>query len=106
MDDSTARVTLRDAGLAVSLDVHFGASGEIARVEGERYRDVNGTGVLTPFEGRYDRFVRREGVMVPASAEVAWLLPAGRFDYWRGRPVEVSYDLVPENAGTSLPNAR
>jgi len=57
-----------------------------------RYRDVNGAGVLTPFEGRYHGYVRREGVMVPGSAEVAWLLPAGRFDYWRGQPAEVTYE--------------
>ena len=24
--------------------------------------------------------------------EVAWLLPEGRFAYWRGHPVEVRYD--------------
>ena len=58
-----------------------------------RYRDVNGTAVLTPFEGRYERFERRAGVMRPAAAEVAWLLPEGRFAYWRGQPADVTYEL-------------
>lgn len=106
VDDRTSRATVTDGATSVSADFHFAPTGELTSMTAMRYRDVNGTGVLTPFEGRYDRFVRREGMMVPASAEVAWLRPAGRFDYWRGRPVEVSYDLVPESAGVSLPNVR
>jgi hypothetical protein len=54
-----------------------------------RYRDVDGRGVLTPFEGRYGAYVRRGGVLVPGESEVAWLLPEGRFAYWRGEPVAV-----------------
>jgi hypothetical protein len=69
-----------------------------ARMTALRYRDVNGAGVLTPFEGRYERFIREQGVMVPGAAEVAWLLPEGRFAYWRGRPSGISYELVPEIA--------
>ena len=47
---------------------------------------------LAPFEGRYRDYARRNGIMIPMSAEVAWLLPEGRFAYWRGHPAEVRYD--------------
>jgi hypothetical protein len=94
MDDTTARVTLRDAGLAVSLDVHFGASGEIVRVEGERYRDVNGAGVLTPFVGTFGDYAEVGGMRIPREGEVAWLLPGGPFSYWRGRAERIEYDLT------------
>ena len=95
IDDSTARATVTDGALSVSADFHFAASGEVIGMSAMRYRDVNGRGVLTPFEGRYHGFERREGVMIPSSAEVAWLLPEGPYAYWRGRPVAVRFDLAP-----------
>ena len=94
VDDSTARATLTDGAVRVSADFHFAPTGELTSISAMRYRDVGGRSVLTPFEGRYARFERRNGVMIPASAEVAWLLPEGRYTYWRARPTEVSYDLA------------
>lgn len=91
VDDATARASVADGGTTVSADFHFAATGEITRMTAMRFRDVRGTGVLTAFEGRYGDYARRDGVMIPTSAEVAWLLPEGRFPYWRGRPVEVEY---------------
>jgi hypothetical protein len=55
IDDSSARATLTDGPLTLSMDVHFAPSGEIERVEMLRYRDVDGTGVITPFEGVFPR---------------------------------------------------
>lgn len=93
IDDSTARATLRDGELSVSADFHFAAGGEITRMTAMRYRDVNGEGVLTPFEGRYRDYELVDGVMVPGAAEVAWVLPDGPFPYWRARPAQISYNL-------------
>jgi hypothetical protein len=94
VDDSTARATVTDGAVSASADFHFASSGEMTGMTAVRYRDVDGRSVLTPFEGRYGSFERREGVMVPASAEVAWLLPEGRFAYWRARPVAVRHDVT------------
>jgi hypothetical protein len=91
VDDSTARVTLRDAGLAVSLDVHFDAAGGIARVEAERYRDVNGAGVLTPFVGHFREYAPVQGMRIPMQGEVEWILPEGRLSYWKGRVERADY---------------
>jgi hypothetical protein len=85
VDARTARATVTDGRTAVSADFHFAPTGEITGMTTMRYREVNGTAVLTPFEGRYRDYARHHGVMVPTSAEVAWLLPEGRFPYWRGR---------------------
>lgn len=93
VDDSTARVTLTDSGVTVSLDLHFAASGEIVRVEAERYRDVDGVGVLTPFAGHFRDYVQVEGMRIPREGEVEWILPEGRFSYWRGRVERVEYDF-------------
>ena len=93
VDDATARVMLTDSGVTVSLDVHFAASGGIERVEAERYRDVDGEGVLTPFVGHFRDYVEVEGMRIPGQGEVEWILPEGRFSYWRGRVERVEYDF-------------
>jgi len=80
-----------DRAAQVSAEFHFAPTGEVTRMTAMRYRDVNGTGVLTQFEGCYRDYARRNGLLIPMAAEVAWLLSEGRFPYWRGRPVEVSY---------------
>lgn len=94
VDDSTARAGVTDGAVRVTADFHFAPTGELTSMSALRYRDVNGTSVLTPFEGRYGRFERRAGVMLPGTAEVAWLLPQGRFAYWRGRPAEVDFTVT------------
>jgi hypothetical protein len=93
IDDTTARATIRDGANEVSADFHFAPTGEITSMTALRYRDVNGTSVLTRFEGRYRDYALRNGIMIPMSAEVAWLLPEGRFAYWRGHPAEVRYGV-------------
>lgn len=92
IDDSTARATLTDFGVTVSLDFRFNDKGEIVSVyTPARYRDVNGKGVPTPWEGHFREYERIDGMMVPREGEVAWLLPEGRFTYWRGRVAGVEY---------------
>lgn len=88
IDDNSARATLTDSGVTVSLDFHFNEKGEIVSVyTPARYRDVNGKGVPTPWEGQFRGYERMEGVMVPREGAVAWILPEGRLTYWRGRRV-------------------
>jgi hypothetical protein len=92
VDDSTARATLTDGATTVSADFRFAGEGQIVGVTMTRYRDVHGRGVPTRFEGRMEgEYSRVSGMMIPSAGEVAWLLPEGRFAYWRGRPVEVEY---------------
>ncbi len=94
IDDSSARATLVDGVHRVSLDVQFGAGAGSSRVTGERGRDVDGRMVPTPWEGRFsDELLEVDGMRIPASGEVAWLLPEGRFAYWRGRVVEARFDF-------------
>jgi hypothetical protein len=86
LDATSARVTTRVAGVAASIDYHFGADGYVERVyAAERGRDVNGRSVPMPWEGRLAEWGERDGQRVPLAGEVAWLLPEGRQAYWRGR---------------------
>lgn len=103
IDDSSARATLTDGVTRVSADFRFAPSGEIRQITMERFRDVDGRGVLTPFEGQYTQYRRVNGMMVPGSGEVAWILPGGAFPYWRGRLQSVEYEAFPLHALPRVP---
>jgi hypothetical protein len=56
IDDHSARATLTDCGLSVSLDFHFRERGEIVRCyTSARNRDVRGVAVPTPWACYYSR---------------------------------------------------
>ena len=94
IDDSSARATLTDEGTSVWLDVQFSRKGEIVRVSTpERFRDVDGTPVPTPWSGSFWSYEEVDGMRVPTEGEVEWTLPEGRLAYWRGRLVEFAYDF-------------
>jgi len=100
MDDTTARATISDGPTTVSADFHFAPGGEIVGASMTRYRDVDGRGVPTPFEARIRGGYRRvSGMMIPVEGEVAWLLPEGRFAYWRGRATHAKYGADGPTAG-------
>jgi hypothetical protein len=94
LDDSSARATLGDAGMTLSMDVHFGDDGSIVRVEANRMRDANGAGVPTPFVGRVHDYTRVDGMMIPLSGEVEWILPEGVWTFWKARITSVAYDYA------------
>ena len=92
IDDTSARVTLTDRRTTVSLDVTFGARGEIETVSTMRYRDVKDTPVATPWVGHHRDYTRLSGMMIPTSGDVAWVLPTGPEPYWRGRLTSATFD--------------
>jgi hypothetical protein len=97
IDDTSARATLCDGDTSVSLTFDFGPSGLIDTVRTEgRYRDVNGTQVLTPWQGRFWAYEARGGISVPMEAEVSWMSPDSPWPYWRARITGINYDFAGE----------
>ena len=94
VDDSSARVTLTDRGATVTAIFYFGPRGEIARVSAQRYRDVGGTAVLTPWVGHFRDYRSVQGMMVPMYGEVAWIVGGGVMSYFRGRTTDITFDLA------------
>jgi len=93
LTETSARASIRAGGTEVTLDFAFGPDNLVARVfTTARFRDVHGTNVPTPWEGRFLRYEERGGIRVPVEAEVAWLLPNRRLTYWRRVPEEISYE--------------
>jgi hypothetical protein len=102
LNEKSARATLQVGEVSVSLDFHFADDGLVQRVfTAARSRDVDGTSVPTPWQGRFRDYARRSGMLVPLSGEVEWLLPHGPQLYWKGRITEAEYifpALVSETA--------
>ncbi len=93
-DAQSAIALLAVGGTEARLEFHFGADGLVERVYTEnRARDVGGTLVPTPWQGRFRNYQQREGMLIPLEGEVEWILPEGAQPYWRGRAVSVQYEL-------------
>ncbi|MBK8726188.1 MAG: hypothetical protein IPL96_09030 [Holophagaceae bacterium] len=92
----SARATLTDGAVRVSLDFTFDAVGLITTILAPaRPRTVKGGTRPTAWEGRFSDWQERNGVLLPLASEVAWLLPEGRWPYFRGRTVEIRFETAP-----------
>lgn len=95
VDDSSARATLVEDGIALTMLFTFDGAGLIASTRAEaRGRLVGGMAIPTPWEGRVWDYEVRDGMLVPLSGEVAWILPAGSKPYWRGRIERLEYEFA------------
>ena len=94
IDYCSARATLSDGATTVSIDAHFSPSGEMTSITAMRPREVKGTSVITPWVAHLADYSVRGGMQVPNGGDVEWTLPTGRLPYWRGRIVNVHYDLA------------
>jgi hypothetical protein len=92
IDDRSARATLSDGDVRLTMTFRFGADGLIDAIRAEdRGRTVGDRIVPTPWEGRMFDYQRRGGLLVPIQGEVAWLTPEGRLPYWRGNITALEY---------------
>jgi hypothetical protein len=93
IDERSARATLRVGGRAVAATFHFGQDGLPERFTGERYREVDGRGVLTPFIGKYADYRVVDGVRVPFRVEAAWQVAGWEQPYarWQIQRIELDH---------------
>lgn len=94
---NSATATMTDGDLALTLTFTFNKQGLIETVRADaRGRTVGNRIVLRPWEGRWSNYQVRDGMHVPMTGEVAWLLPpeeGGRKPYWRGTINSLSYEF-------------
>lgn len=103
IDDTRARATLTVGATTAALEFHFDAQGRnVAVFAPDRfYDDGKQPPVARPWEARNSTFGEYQGVTVATTSVAEWLLPEGRFAYWRGQPVTVEYRvLAPASDGT------
>lgn len=92
VDERSARATLRLASREVAALFHFGDDGMPERVTANRYRDVNGHAVLTPWTGRLRDYRDIGGLRVPFEVESIWELDIGPFSTLRFLVESIAYD--------------
>ncbi len=95
VDDRSARATLTEGRIAVTMVFTFNEAGLIEAVRADaRSRMVGGKVVQTPWQGRFWNYSERNRMQVPLDGEVAWLLPTGAKPYWRGHIEEIAYEFA------------
>jgi hypothetical protein len=94
VDDHSAKATLVDGTLSVTLLFRFNDTGLIDSVRVEaRGATVGKTIVMMPWEARMSNYQERNGMRVPLTGEAAWLPPQGRRPYWRGTIASLAYEF-------------
>jgi len=94
-DDTSAIATLTEGGVSVSLEFHFDDAGDLRRVyTPARMREMNGHYEAMPWGGECSRYEVRDGMRIPAEAEVLWWVDGARMPYWRGRITGAKYTFA------------
>ncbi|MEJ2207283.1 MAG: hypothetical protein P8170_24675 [Gemmatimonadota bacterium] len=96
-DETSARATLEDNGIAVSLTFSFDERGDVVGVSGIRPREVDGEYVETPWVGRFAEHRLVGGFRIPTYGEVAWVIDGVETTYWRGTVTETAFTLHPRS---------
>ena len=95
VDGQSARATMVDGPLSLSMTFRFDDSGLMTSVRAEaRGRTVAGKVIPTPWEGRWSNYQTQAGMQVPMTGEVAWLLPGRDKPYWRGTIQTLRYEFA------------
>jgi len=95
MDDASAKATLKEGEITLTMLFRFNENGLIHSVRAEaRGRTVAGSVIPTPWEGRWSNYDLRDGMLIPLEGEVAWILPEGPKPYWRGRIKNICFEWV------------
>jgi hypothetical protein len=93
VDSTSARVTMADGGNTVSLLVHFNEQGLVDNISSpSRARTVGSQTSNAAWEVQVSAYEERSGMRIPSEGEVAWLLPSGRYPYWRGRITHIGFE--------------
>lgn len=93
VDEHSANATLTDGALSITLLFRFDDAGLMTSMRAEARGRIVGKEVSSaPWEGTWSNHQRVDGMTVPLTGEVAWLLPEGRKTYWRGTVTSLRHE--------------
>jgi len=96
VDEHSAKATLTDGALRVTMQVTFDNAGLIESARFDARGATVGTAIVqTPWEGRWSNYQERQGMRVPLTGEAAWVPAQGRKPYWRGTIASLTYEFGP-----------
>jgi hypothetical protein len=98
VDDASARATLVDGPISLTLLFRFNDAGLIASVRAEA-RGVgagnDGVMVMLPWDCALSDYRPQGGMQIPMTGEAAWMRPEGRKVYFIGHVKTLSHELLP-----------
>lgn len=89
IDDNSAKITFTFNGMSVYYNITFNETGQIEKLETERYKDENN---LEKWVGKVSNYTKVNGMMVPANIEASWMTDDGEYTYARFHVTEFEYD--------------
>jgi hypothetical protein len=93
VDDRSARATLNDGPISLTMLFRFNDDGLVGSVRADaRGRAVGESIVMTPWEIQVSDYQERDGMRVPLRGEVAWFTPQGTKPYWRGAIKKITFE--------------
>jgi hypothetical protein len=98
VDDASARATIVDGPITLTLLIRFNDAGLIASLHAEsRGASVGKDGVMVmlPWDCGWSDYRPQDGMLVPMVGEVAWMRPEGRKAYFVGRVKKLRYEVLP-----------
>lgn len=95
VDDSRALATLTDGATTVSLEFRFNSENEVTSIYTPgRWGFFEGGYKQVAWEGKFRKYSRRQGVLVPSQGEVGWYLDGEWRSVWRGTIISASLDFL------------
>lgn len=92
MGQNNAKAKMEYKGVSVSAVFYFNENGDIIRIEGKRYREINGKYFLTDWGGRNIEFKEFEGIRIPSKSEVIWFEEDGEFIWFEVEINDLQYN--------------
>jgi hypothetical protein len=96
IDDKSAKATMTDGPISVTMLFHFGTDGLISTIHVEERATTVGTAtVMMPWECRMSNYQTRDGMRVPLTGEALYITPQGERSYFRGTIETINYVFAP-----------
>jgi hypothetical protein len=96
VDAASAKATLTDGPISLTMLFRFGADDLIASIHADaRGGTVDGVAVMMPWECRMSNYQTRNGMRVPLTGEVAYITAQGEKPYFRGTIQQITYQFAP-----------
>ena len=95
VDDASAKGTIVDCPITLTLLFRFNEAGLIASVLAEsRGAGVGKDMVMLPWDCTLSDYQPQDGMLLPMTGEAAWVRPEGRKAYFVGHVKKLSYELL------------
>ncbi len=94
IDEARALATLKQGNTSVSLEFRFNRNNEVTGIYTPgRWGSFDGGYKQVAWEGRFQDYAMRDGVLVPTRGEVGWYVEGGWHAVWRGIVVQAALEF-------------